>query len=47
MYPGIKVNISKLKGGSQPPKNNKVVIELIKTIIAYTPKKNKEIGKEE
>ena len=47
MYPGIKVNISKLKGGSQPPKNNIVVIELIKTIFAYSPKKNKAKGKEE
>ncbi len=47
MYPGIKVNNSKLKGGSQPPKNNIVVMERIKTIFAYSPKKNNANGKDE
>ena len=41
MTPGmtLKGNIS--KGGSHPPKNKITVIELIKIMLAYSPRKNK------
>ena len=41
MTPGIALNGKISKGGSQPPKNKITVIELIRIILAYSPKKNK------
>jgi hypothetical protein len=39
--PGKKVKVNKLIGDNQPPKNKIEAKALIKSILAYSPKKNK------
>src|SRR5271156_6103009 len=38
--PGSQVNGTTSNGGSQPPRNRIVVIALIRTMLAYSPRKN-------
>src|SRR3954451_5538557 len=47
MTPGIQVNGTKSKGGSQPPRNRIVVSAHIRTTATYSPRKNSRNGVEE